>query len=260
MPSVIAAHALPAQPSGIEAALRQGGPMTSNQMRRPSNQVRRRLLRSIRAGALLAPAARLLAALPGAAQVQSEAPGLPERQAGRGPLGELLGKRRSSRAFAPDPLPEPLLHDLLWAAAGVNRPERGGRTAPSANNRQEVDVYVATAGGAFLYDPKAHRLQPVLANDVRELTGSQSFVKEAPVNLVYVADYAKSSGRGDEGRLLYAAATTGAMSQNVYLFCAAEGLATVLRAGLDRQALGQALNLRPTQSIVLAQTVGYSRR
>jgi nitroreductase len=112
----------------------------------------------------------------------------------------------------------------------------------------------------FLYDAKGNALRQVLAQDVRELTGTQSFVRDAPVNLVYVADYAKSSAGSDEGRLLYAATVAGAMAQNAYLFCAAEGLATVLRAGIDRAALAPALGLRPTQSILLAQTVGYPRR
>jgi SagB-type dehydrogenase family enzyme len=172
----------------------------------------------------------------------------------------LLAKRQSSRSFGTDPLPERVLANLLWAAAGVSRPESGRRTAPTANNRQEVDVYVALASGAYRYEPKSHGLRPVLAKDVRSLTGRQAFAGEAAVNLVFVADYARSSAASDDDRLMYAAAAAGCMSQNVYLYCASEGLATVVRAMIDRRSLGEALNLQPTQKILLAQSVGYPKR
>ena len=188
---------------------------------------------------------------------QEQATRLATQQADRHAVLELLAKRQSSRSFGPQPLPDQVLANLLWAAAGVNRPESGRRTAPTANNRQEVDVYVATARGLYLYEPKSHSLQPVLAKDVRELTGRQSFVREAAVNLVFVADYARSSAVSEEDKLMYAAAATGCMSQNVYLYCASEGLATVVRAAIDRPALAEALKLRHTQKITLAQSVGY---
>jgi len=181
-------------------------------------------------------------------------------------LTELLKKRSSSRAYSPEPLSPAVLSGLLWAAFGVNRPD-GKRTAPTANNKQEIDIYAATAAGLYLYDAKANALAPVLAGDIRALTGiaKQPFVKDAAVNLVYVADYAKMTDYyfgpvADSVKDLYAAAATGCISQNVYLFCAAEGLATVLRAEIDKPALASAMKLRPEQKIVLAQSVGYPRR
>jgi nitroreductase len=123
-----------------------------------------------------------------------------------------------------------------------------------------MDIYVAMADGLYLYDAKAHLLKPVLADDIRALTGRQAFVKEAPVNLIYVADLSKMTRAAPEDRDFYAAAHTGFISQNVYLFCASEGLATVIRASIDRPALAKAMGLRRDQKITLAQTVGYPKK
>lgn len=183
----------------------------------------------------------------------------PQMDGGK-PLMQALKERKSTRSFAPDKLPIQTLGNLLWAAFGVNRPDTGQRTAPSAMNRQEIDIYVATADGLFLYDPKGNTLQPVLTNDVRAATGVQPFVKEAPVDLVYVADYARTGRETDSERDFYAAADTGFIGQNVYLFCASEGLATVVRGSVDRTALAKVMKLRPEQKIILAQTVGYPKR
>lgn len=181
----------------------------------------------------------------------------PRLESGR-PLMEALRDRRSTRSFADKALPAQILSDLLWAAAGVNRPESGKRTAPSAHDRQEIDLYVATAEGLFLYEPGAHALKTLSTSDLRALTGTQAWVAGAAVNLVYVADRARMHAGADEADVLR---TTGAdaafMAQNVYLFCASEGLATVVRGSIDRAALGAAMHLRDDQSIVLAQTVGY---
>ncbi|MDH7599607.1 MAG: SagB/ThcOx family dehydrogenase, partial [Sedimentisphaerales bacterium] len=127
------------------------------------------------------------------------------------------------------------------------------RTAPSAMNRQEIDIYVALQEGLYLYNAKEHRLDPVVKQDLRAATGNQPFVGQAPVNLIYVADMAKL-GRPDEPT---AYADTGFISQNVYLFCASEGLATVVRGMVPKESLAKAMNLRPDQKITLAQTVGY---
>jgi SagB-type dehydrogenase family enzyme len=172
------------------------------------------------------------------------------------PLMEALKKRRTSRAFAARPLPEPVLSSLLWAACGVNRDD-DRRTAPSAVNWQEIDVYLAKADGLWLFDPKTHSLTLVVAQDLRAATGRQPFVKDAPVNLVYVADFAKMGKAEESDKAFTAAADTGFVSQNVYLFCASEGLATVVRGLVDRTALAKAMNLRDTQRIILAQSVGY---
>jgi nitroreductase len=182
----------------------------------------------------------------------------PQTDIGR-PLMQVLKDRSSARAFSPEKLPAQVMSNLLWAAFGINRPDSGKRTAPSAVNWQEIDIYVATADGLYVYDAKAHQLNPVLREDVRAQTGTQSFVKDAPLNLVYVADLAKTRG-GSADRDLYVAADAGFIAQNVYLFCASEGLVTVVRGSVDRPALSTALRLRPDQKIILAQTVGYPKK
>jgi nitroreductase len=181
----------------------------------------------------------------------------PQTDGGR-PLMQVLKDRKSTRDFRPDKLSPQTLSNMLWAGFGINRPD-GRRTAPSASNKQEIDIYVATADGLYIYDARGNRLNPVLRDDVRAKTGTQPFVKDAPVNLVYVADQAKTGADSAE-RDMDVAADTGFIAQNVYLFCASEGLATVVRGSIDRQALASAMHLRPDQRIILAQTVGYPQR
>jgi len=164
---------------------------------------------------------------------------------------QVLKDRKSTRDFRPDKLSLQTLSNLLWSAFGVNRPD-GRRTAPSASNKQEIDIYLTTADAVYIYDAKANRLNALLARDLRAKTGIQSFVGEAPVNLVYVADLAKTSS--DD---LDLGADVGVIAENVYLFCASEGLATVVRGSIDRAALSKAMALRAKQRIILAQTVGY---
>lgn len=169
----------------------------------------------------------------------------PQMQGGL-PLMQALARRQSARTFDTAALPMQTLSDLLWAAAGINRPEHGGRTAPSAMNGQEVDVYLALPEGLYRYDPLAHALQRVLAADVRRVTGYQDFV----------ADHARMKLVPAAQRESYASAAVGAMAQNVYLYCASAGLSTVIRAWIDRQALATAMALGTDQQIMLAQTVG----
>ncbi|MCE5251795.1 nitroreductase family protein [bacterium] len=175
------------------------------------------------------------------------------------PLMQALKARQTSREFRTDALPLQVISDLLWAAFGINRPESGRRTAPSAMNWQEIDIYVASFGAVYLYDAREHALIPVLGQDIRSSTGTQAFVGEAPVNLVYVADLSKMGGGSDEGKIQTAFADTGFIGQNVYLYCASEGLATVVRGSVDKDALAQLMGLRPEQRITLAQTVGYPK-
>jgi SagB-type dehydrogenase family enzyme len=183
---------------------------------------------------------------------------LPAPQVSGGmPLMQALAARRSQREFAREPLPPQVLSDLLWAAFGVNRAEGHGRTAPSAIGAQEIDVYAALAGGLYIYDPDAHRLARVAQVDARRVTGYQDFVDEAPLDLVYVADQAHLANVPGEHRGAYSAASAGAIAQNVYLYCASAGLATVVRGWFDRKALGAALGLSAQEHVVLAQTVGY---
>jgi nitroreductase len=180
------------------------------------------------------------------------------------PLMQALKARHTTREFGTKPLPDQVLSNLLWAAFGVNRPD-GRRTAPSAANWQEIDIYVVLPQGAYVYDAKANALQLVVAEDLRALTGRQAVVKDAPVNLVYVADYARTMGRGtgpgisDEDRIAWTSCDVGFIGQNVYLFCASEGLNTFVRAMIDKPALAKALKLRDDQRIILAQSVGYPK-
>ena len=182
----------------------------------------------------------------------------PQTDGGR-PLMQVLKDRKTSRAFSSEKLPMQVLSNMLWAACGVNRPD-GKRTAPSARNWQEIDVYVALADGLYLYDAKAHALKPVLAEDIRAATGLQPFVQEAPVNLVYVADFSRMGEWTAEDKVFHSAANTGFIGQNVYLYCASEGLATVVRGLVDRPALAKVMKLRPDQKVVLAQSVGYPKK
>jgi SagB-type dehydrogenase family enzyme len=182
------------------------------------------------------------------------------RMAGGKPLMQVLKERESSRAFSSKNLPLQVLSDLLWAAFGINRPGSGKRTAPSAMNRQEVEIYAVMEDGAYLYDARANSLRAVERGDLRNLAGTQGFVASAPLNLIYVADMERMSGASAENQALYSAADTGFICQNVYLFCASEGLATVVRGSVDREALGKALKLPPQKKIMLAQTVGYPKK
>ena len=173
-------------------------------------------------------------------------------------LMQALRERRSERAFAPRDLTPQVVSNLLWAADGVNRPD-GRRSAPSAMNRQTIDIYVVKADGAYLYNPTQNQLDPVAAADLRGATGTQSYVAQAPLNLVYVSDYSKMGDSPEIDKAMLAGAETGFVGQNVYLYCASVGLATVIRASIDKDALTKALKLRPGQHVVLAQTVGYPK-
>jgi len=181
----------------------------------------------------------------------------PQTDGGR-PLMQVLKERKTQREFTPDKLPMQALANLLWAAFGINRPD-GRRTAPSAMNWQEIDIYVARGDGLSLYDAKTNRLEPILAQDVRAATGTQPFVATAPVDLIYVADLSKTGQAGSQADL-FTGADVGFISENVYLFCASEGMATVVRGSVDRSALAKVMKLRPDQRILLAQSVGYPKK
>jgi nitroreductase len=174
-------------------------------------------------------------------------------------LAQALKERKTSRDYATGNLSEQTLANLLWAAWGINRPESGRRTAPTALNWQEIDVYVATPTAMYLYDPKANSLVPVVSGDIRSQTYTQPVFKDAPVDLVYVSDLAKM-GEGEEPvKTILTAMDTGFVAQNVYLYCASEGLNTGFRVTLDKEKLGKTLKLRPTQKIMGAQSVGLPK-
>ncbi len=183
----------------------------------------------------------------------------PAQTTGGLPLMQALQERQSQRDFLPDALALQTLSDLLWAAAGINRTEHGGRTAPSAMNAQEVDLYVALPQGLYRYEPQRHVLQLIKGEDVRRVTGYQDFVDSAPLDLVYVADHGRMKMVPAAQREAYASVAAGAMAQNVYLFCTSHGLGTVVRAWFDRNALTKAMGLTNDQQILLTQTVGYAK-
>lgn len=174
-----------------------------------------------------------------------------------GSLMHALGDRRSNREFSSKPLEKHELANLLWAAAGVNRAETGGRTAPSALGVNEIRVVVALPEGAYVYEPLSHSLDLVACADLRRVTGYQDFVDKAPMDLVYIADYDRMALVPVTQREGFAMVAAGAMAQNVYLYCAASGLATVLRAWIDREAIARALGLPMGQHVLLSQTVGW---
>lgn len=180
----------------------------------------------------------------------------PNKSGGK-PLMTVLNERKSSRDFSEKSLPNQQLSNLLWAAWGYNRADK--RTAPSSQNKQEMDIYVALASGCYLYDARKNELVLVVKQDLREKTGKQDFVKNAPVNIIFVADKRKMAEQDEQSMLQTAYINTGFISQNIYLYCASEGLATVIRAWVDKAALALAMKLHDQQEIIVCQTVGYPK-
>jgi nitroreductase len=182
----------------------------------------------------------------------------PQKSGGM-PLMDALAKRSTSREFDSRELSPRQISSLLWACFGINRPD-GKRTAPSAKDCQETDIYVILKQGAYLYDAKSNQLNLAVAEDLRSLAGTQAFATNAPVTLVFVADQARMGKSSVEEKKNYAYIDVGYISQNAYLYCASEGLVTGARASVDRKALGLKLKLRPDQMIILGQSVGYPKR
>ncbi len=181
----------------------------------------------------------------------------PVREGGK-PLIETLNERKTGRAFATREIEPQLLSSLLWAANGINRSD-GRRTAPTGMNVQDIDVYVMTKDGVYSYEAKENILKQVgKPGDYRAVAGKQEFAQKAPLNLFYVQDTTKSMKADQLSNMRYGGIHAGAIMQNVYLFCAQEGLSTVARAYLDYEALAKTLNLKSTQRIILGQTVGYA--
>jgi SagB-type dehydrogenase family enzyme len=172
------------------------------------------------------------------------------------PLMQALKERESRREFSSRELPPEILSSLLWAAWGINRPD-GHRTAPSARNLQDIDVYVAMSDGLYLYEAKNHQLKKILNEDIRAATGNQEYVAKAALNLIYVSDLARLKVTDPMAVEFFTGAHAAFLSQNVYLFCASEGLSTVVRGNIDKAALAKIMKLRKDQKITLAQSVGY---
>ena len=201
-------------------------------------------------------AAGAAAALPARALAQeSRALPAPRKDIGK-PLMQALQARRSTREYSTRALPEQALSDLLWAAYGVNRPS-GDRTAPYWRHIMVVDVYAAMADGVWLYEPKPHALRKRLDADLRALTGQQDFAATAPLDLVYVVQGERMKDISPPDRRLYGSVDAAFAGQNVYLYCASAGLATVFRGAVDTARLGEAMRLPEGQFVAFAQTVGY---
>lgn len=180
------------------------------------------------------------------------------RMAGGKPLMEVLKPRRSTREYSSRPLDQQTMSDLLWSAYGINRPS-GDRTAPYWRHIMVIDVFAVMENGTWRYDPKAHALVLHVQDDLRAGTGIQDFVGTAPLNLVYVAQGSRMQDVSAEDRRLFASADACFIGQNVYLFCASEGLATVFRGAVDQKTLGKQMHLEPEQFVTFAQTVGYPK-
>ncbi|MBQ7182060.1 MAG: SagB/ThcOx family dehydrogenase [Bacteroidaceae bacterium] len=169
---------------------------------------------------------------------------------------EAYKQRRSQRKFSKKELRESDLSDLLWAAQGKNRDD-GRLTMPSCMNWQEIRLYVFDSKGVSLYDPQKHELQPIVAGDYRQLiAGRQDFVLQAPVSLLLVADLEKN-GKTDARAREFAAVDAGICTQNICLFCAAAGLATVPRASMEHEKLAALLKLSEHQIPMMNCPVGY---
>lgn len=173
------------------------------------------------------------------------------------PLMEALGNRSSAREFSNVDLPDQTLSNLLWAAWGINREADGKRTAPSSNNKQEIDIYVVTKNETSVFLAKNHSLEVISTGDFRSYCGGQDFVASAPLNLVYVADLSRTDQKDYSFEPLASYSNAGFIAQNVYLFCASEKLGTVVRGWVDKEALHSKLKLKPSQKIILTQTVGF---
>ena len=178
------------------------------------------------------------------------------RRTGGKPFMEVIAARRSSRDFDTSrELDIQTLSDLLWAAWGINRTK--GRTAPSSHNRQEIELYVFLKSGVYRYDAVEHSLHLLLAADLRAATGTQPFVGQAPVEIALVSDTTKITGKTPQGIIESTYADTGFICENIYLFCASEGLSTVARALVPKEGLAARLSLPEGHIITLVQTVGY---
>jgi nitroreductase len=203
--------------------------------------------------------AAVLAGTPGLAVGEATTRQLPPpKMSGGMPLMQALKLRHSTREYSDRALPPQVLSDLLWAAFGVNRPS-GDRTAPYWRHIMVIDVYAAMADGVWFYNPKAHALQQYSPADLRAATGTQDFVGGAPLNLIYVAHGERMHDVAPADRRLYASVDTGFIGQNVYLFCASEGLASVFRGAVPYEKLEKAMELPAEQFVAFCQTVGYPK-
>jgi nitroreductase len=147
---------------------------------------------------------------------------------------------------------------LLWAAYGINRPDNR-RTAPTARNQQELEIYCAMENGLFLWNAERNVLIPIIKEDIREKTGKQEFVKTAPLNLIFVCNNNKFEGGINEMQRGWTHVDAGYISENIYLFCTSFGMSTVVRGLFDRDELAKIMQLPESSWIVITQSVGYPK-
>jgi len=178
----------------------------------------------------------------------------PERSGGK-PLLDVLGMRRTARNFSGREIDLQTLSNLLWASWGYNSERK--RTAPSSHNRQETELYVAMESGVYVWNAVQNVMLCVDDRDLRAGTGSQDFVGQAPLNIIFVADTSLITGKDERGVIETIFADTGFISQNMYLYCASAGLITVVRAMYDRAALSREMKLDDSHQITLVQSVGW---
>lgn len=173
------------------------------------------------------------------------------------PLFDVISERHTSRSFSDAAIDHQTLSNLLWASWGYSREMK--RTAPSSHNRQEIELYLAMKDGVYLWNAVQNVLLQVDDRDLRSATGMQEFVGTAPVEVIYVAESSRITGKDERGIVETVFIDTGFISENMYLFCAQAGLITVVRAMVDRKALAAELNFRPDQMITMVQSVGFHK-
>ena len=167
------------------------------------------------------------------------------------PLMQAISRRKTDRSFDSRNLSLKHLSEILWVANGVNR-AKGKRTVPSAMGLYPLQTYAVLANGIYFYNPLKHQLEPVVKGDFRNLAGTQNFVEVAPLNLLFIA-----KARNANDNFQSAIMDSGYCGQNVYLYCASEGLRSVVRASAKDVELLKAMNLGSNYKFILAQTVGY---
>lgn len=183
----------------------------------------------------------------------------PDQSSGM-PLMKALSERSSNREFlSGKEVPLQMISDLLWAADGINRPESGKRTAPSAMNWQDVKLYLVTVEAVYSYDPVNHALFFECEGNHMKETGSQEFVEDASANIVFVSDFAKMTNAESEDKMRFASFHVGAISQNISLYCASAGMITVVRGSFDEKKMREVLHLHDEQTIIMAQSIGFRK-
>jgi nitroreductase len=185
-----------------------------------------------------------LACVAGAQDIQLKTP---TRTGGKAFM-ETLNARRSERVFVKKKMPVQMLSDLLWAANGFNRTDK--RTAPTAMNKQEVELFVVMDDGAYFYDARANVLKLVAKGNFKAALGQANISEKAALSIVIVADTGMTSGK-------FAYVDCGYVSQNIYLFAASAGLGTVARGSYDGAGLFKALQEKENQEVVLVHPVGF---